>query len=169
MHCFFFPQTKSQGVLEQENPQHHLGETPHFFKEKDKVKRQNWICSASPTEVVKKKEGLGPTSPSFKPRALAHRPGLSKASEGWLGTHPLSSHCHLQRIKKRSVQMGFGLHPAAQWTLSFVPSSDLLTLSRVINQPNGSPLPTLGIQIITTPQLRGTKSLLGGPPSPPLS
>lgn len=39
----------------------------------------------------------------------------------------------------------------AQWTSSAIPSSDLLTLSRVINQPNGFPLPSLGVQIITTP------------------
>lgn len=39
----------------------------------------------------------------------------------------------------------------AQWTLSAMPSSDLLTLSRVINQPNGFLLLSLGIQIITMP------------------
>lgn len=50
----------------------------------------------------------------------------------------------------------------AQWTLSAMSSCDLLTLSRVINQPNVFPLLSLGVQIITTPvpQWLVTKSLL---------
>ena len=49
-------------------------------------------------------------APGSKLRALPIFPAFSKAFECLFSTHSLSNHCHLQR-RKKSVQLGFGLHP----------------------------------------------------------
>lgn len=88
--------------------------------------------------------------------------GLQQVSCGFLDQPPLrhqraclvptlSSHCHLQRRTRRSTQIDLASIQQAQWTLSAMSSSDLHTLSRVINQPNGFPLLSLGTQLITHP------------------
>lgn len=117
---------------------------PSFLREGAKLRRQDWTC------CVVEKERLGPGPPGSMLRVLPTTPASSKAWECLLGARP-SAAATSRGERGGQRELDLASIQQAQWTLSAIPSSDLLTLSRVINQPNGFPLPSLGIQIITTP------------------